>query len=444
MEDNPWVDRFPVTWSDEDLDRIIAVPAGPLPDLDALPLDVAHATLFAAFEQLVVPSSQMRIALRRLLNRARVGAQLLYPDRRSFLARAYSLDPTPCSLPMTCITGLAGSGKTELLRALTRAFPPVACVDVAGHSRFRLVAGHVLTARACVGLGQMLEPIFPKDAPPTTKVFGAARRQLARDGASLLAADELQFVTQSKSGAQVTNLLLRVERMGPPACYVTNFSLVHRLDARPHEQRDRLLSDPLILVPDACDSDDWMALLMACFAVHPVFSALAALTDIGVEMQLRTYALKRNVPKLLALTYCAAREDGATSAAPRHLQRAYLSLAYASARKDVEILLTSRISASFDGRADLWCPLTGTDMFAPAVREQSPPKDTHAEALGQAALVESMTADESKHLKAVTKEVGVPTKPERVAHPKVTAANLAAGARALSDKRKRGSGGAAA
>jgi hypothetical protein len=322
MDGNPWVDRFPVSWSDADLDRIIAVPSGALPDLDALPPDHARAALLAALAQLVVPSRQLRSALRRMLGRARIGSQLLYADQRSFLARAYSKDPDPCLLPMTCITGLAGCGKTELIKALIRAFPPASHVDVPGHSRFRLVAGYALTARACVGLGQILEPIFPNGVPPSRIIFSSARRQLARDAAALLAADELQFVTQSKSGAQAANLLLRLGCLGPPTCFVTNFSLVHRLDGRPHEQRDRLLSDPLILVPDPIDSEDWISLLMACFAIHPAFSSLARLPDIGVEMHLRTYALKRNVPKLLVLTYCAAREEGARVAGLRHLQRA--------------------------------------------------------------------------------------------------------------------------
>jgi hypothetical protein len=109
----------------------------------------------------------------------------------------------------------------------------------------------------------------------------------------------------------------------------------------------------------------------------------------------------------------------------------------------VEILLKSHIT-KFEGREDLWCPLTGPDLFAPEIKESMPPKDVHAENLGQAALAASMTADESKHLQAIQKSVGLPTKPERAARPKVTAAGLSAGARALANNRARGGGGAAA
>ena len=443
MDANPWVDRFPVSWSDADLNRIIAAPAGVLPDLDALPLDMARAALVAAFDQLVVPSEQMRNALRRVVSRARSAAGLLYPDTRAFLARAYSQDPERCPFPMMCITGLAGSGKTELVKAVARAFPPTGEVEVPGHSRFRLVAGYALRARAGIGLGQILEPVFPERVPTSRAIFVAARRQLALDGAALLAADELQFVAQSQTGAQVTNLLLRLDCLGPALCYVTNFSLVHRLVDRPHEQRDRLLSDPLMLVPDAVDSEDWHVFLVACLGVHPMFAGLAGLADIGVEMHLRTYALKRNVPKLLALTYCAAREDGVRVATLRHLQCAYLSLAYASARNDVELLLKAHITG-LKGRDDLCCPLTGVDLFAPAVPETSPPRDVHAEELGQAALAASLSAEEATHLRAIKKAVGLPSKPERVARPKVTAASLSAGARAMAKKRARGSGGGAA
>jgi len=440
--ESPWVSRFPSSWSDDHLNGVIATPAGALPNLDVLPLNTARTELIRSYSSLTVPTRQMREAVRRMLERAAAAARELFPDQGAFLRRIYSNNPDPCSQPMMCITSLAGCGKSKLAEAFVRALPQIGQIDIAGHSRFRMVSGYRLTARAGIGLRQILEPIFPDPDHAGRSVFTAAQIQLAKDAVTMLVPDELQFVTQSASAVQLANLLLKLAGLGPPVAFITNYSLIHRLIRRPQELRDRLFSEMLVLSPDEADSVDWVAHLLGHFEVHDAFQEIAARADTAVDIHRRTFGIKRNVPNLLSLAYCASREDDSEFVRPRHIERAYLHRSYASARSDVELLLRSHITG-LEKREDLWCPLKGLDLFAPSTRAPAVTLDLDSERLAQAALLSSMNAEDSSKVKSITRTLAGPTSPGRRAGQKITATSLAAGARALENKFKQGSGGSA-
>jgi hypothetical protein len=436
IDANPWLDRLKPSWTDGELDLAIAMPAGPLPDLSTLPVEQAVSELRSSLDQLVVPSRQMRDVLRRLHAYVRVGARQLFPDRQAFLARAYSEEPTVCSLPLICLTGLSGGGKTQILLAFHRTLAEPTTIDVPKHSRFRLISGLALTARSGNGLAQILKPVFPKGDRGRGDVFVRARNQIAKDGVLVITGDELQFVTRSKGAAKAANLLLQLCQLGPPFIFSTNFSLIHKLNNLPHEDRERLLTDVIIVIPDDAESPDWQALVSTELAVSAAFARLADQPGIAGDFHHYTFGIKRHVPRLMACSYGVAREDGRTEVRFSDLQRAYLSLPYASARQDIE-LLTAGEQGKLYKHKDLWCPLKdeGAAGISAAARRATSARE---EALAQAAVEVSLNASERAGLKAARKASATSTKPERRKLPPATGDALRAGARAFGQKKQPG------
>jgi len=96
----------------------------------------------------------------------------------------------------------------------------------------------------------------------TENLANGCARWIYRRGCCLIAIDELQFLTQSEqANVLVCQVLLAVTYVGVPMVFISNYSLCHRLLKRPPEAIQRLLTRPLILVPDLPDSDDWRNLL---------------------------------------------------------------------------------------------------------------------------------------------------------------------------------------
>ena len=118
---NPWVTRYlPLLDSDEIRMRACFSPPT-IVGLDGLPTQDAVQTIEKALEAIYVPSDYGCDILRRLVERAISHARTNYLEETAFLSNLYAEhDPLASEVRPLCLTGLAGVGKSQLLRALGR------------------------------------------------------------------------------------------------------------------------------------------------------------------------------------------------------------------------------------------------------------------------------------------------------------------------------------
>lgn len=360
----PWTERFlPLLDKAEIFRRTLHGPTS-LSDLEALPVDTACLILARELEQVFYPTTQMVDVLHRQVEIALAHSLLIYPDPRSYLEGIYSrLPPLPAFGSVRCVTGLAGIGKSSFLKALQRLLPPgeprVVPSDAAPSPTATLWAMNIQVQSS-------LRDLFGTFGGPDGVLkdrIDTMRKRAYRDGISLIVADEFQFLTSSSAAhTRLAQTLLSLGYCGLPACYVANYSLLHRLLRRPQEDRDRLLCDFTILTPDLPESEDWMHTLTFQIGVVPDAFRINPATE-GAQVHRLCAGLKRTLADLLVLAYRVARlgtRPGERAAVRlKDLQTAYESEQFASHRIDVEIITQQTIlNRPIDKRrTDLWCPI---------------------------------------------------------------------------------------
>lgn len=385
MRSAPWVTRFKdiISVSDFELDRLVELRAVPV-KLGGDTPDADSEMLRAGLERVFLSGTQVRKVIRRLLDLARSHAKSHLSSEDAFLAGLYKPFPwgkTPG--PAICLSGLAGVGKSQVLEALVRILPSTTTIGVRGHANIPLVSSWPMTLRDGIGLNALLmryldlarteeELSEAKETPKNVKSIGLpallslARRRSWRDGVCLLWVDEFQFVSHgSDANARATALLLQLLGIGPRLVFVANYSLGHKLKKRNQEDRQRLVSQPLILEPERCSSDDWKALVAEYRNVAP--SVLAFDVDSAETLLHRyTFGIKRLAVDLLVCAYREARRRGKCTVGLEEIRHAYTSSSYTSNREDVETLWRQHVAGKML-RSDLWCPFDqfsqgGTDI----------------------------------------------------------------------------------
>lgn len=379
---NPWIDRFEVDVSDAQLCTRIRVDAVPLLNLAKQPVEVAVRQLHKGFDAILVPTKQIRNGVRLLLGAARAHAIDCYPSALAFIQRLHrdhdlrveggstktpgtSDAPSLAPWPPICYSGLAGAGKSHLLRAVVRCLFPDAFIDIPHHARVPLVSHYLARVSAGLSLSKLLTPFMQREDRGINYRAGticeAAPDEMFRCGICLLLLDELQFLTYTQTAnAAVAKLLLHASKLGPPLAYVANYSLLHRLLRRPQEERQRLLSSFYVLEPDLAGSQDRTACLKEKLRVAPEFRGLDLDRD-GKLINDYTFCINRLDTQLLSLAYRASRADGSKIVKRKHLDAAYCSIDYFPSRVDVELLIAQvqGIPAK-EGRRprlDLHCPV---------------------------------------------------------------------------------------
>ena len=222
----------------------------------------------SAMKNTFLCSAQDKKILLTFLALAKCHAMIHFPSESAFVKGINARSPWGNEMnPAIIFTGLAGTGKTELLRALGRLLGESSSFDVPGHGCLPLVPAWFLSLIAGPGLNEALSQWIeqPSDILNSKKIeeekkkpvsFGRlldlARRISFRDGVCLLPADEFQFVTtSSNANALATRVLLQLLSIGPRLLYAANYSLVHRLQARNQEDRQRLLVHRIHLMPES-------------------------------------------------------------------------------------------------------------------------------------------------------------------------------------------------
>lgn len=350
------------------------------------------------------PTSQCIAILQRFVGVAYAHCLTLYPDSKAYMGGVYSRNPPlrNFSFPI-CLTGLAGLGKTELIKAFIRMLAPdrEIVVDM-GHSPFPLAGPWLATVQARSDPTAVLAFLAGKTAKPSD-LIDECRKKAFKNGVPMLLADEFQFATGSSSAnARVTQMLLSLGYVGLPFVFAANFSLLIRLQKRPEEDRQRLLSNPIVLLPDHWASDDWVMTLETQRSVAPDFFVFDPKKD-AQALHGFSAGRKRAMAKLLTIAFRAEFSRGGFVDLEA-LRRAYHSPQFFEYREESEILASQAIrNAPNKKRKDLWCPIPLPPDSSLKFLEST----THAreQQVAEAELRAALTSDERSTVKEMEKAV---------------------------------------
>jgi hypothetical protein len=359
---NRWIDRYARLDDLKTIRQLSRVSAVALHGLQKDPIRVAANRMLRGFQSVFVPTDASCRFMQRVIQSALGHAIANYPDSRRMLTRVYreQLDIEPY-VP-TLLTGPPGGGKSHIRKALERLLGEVATIDVgAGHGEIPLVASRSVNAKTRSSIIELLRPLAPPDVASGRAKCSTGRLPLECAHYAYLCGvcvhflDELQFMTSSSSAnTLIAQALLAFRHVGTPFVAVMNFSLVHKLKRRPPEERQRLLGDVTVLLPESPDSEDWNEILAQFEATVPGAFGFS-FTKEASSIWSVTAGNLRNVGSLLVLGYTLAREAHRDVASWDDLERAYGHPDFAAARSDVESLLVHEL----DSRAlpdELRCP----------------------------------------------------------------------------------------
>lgn len=406
---NPWVDRFDLRASGEVLAARLKVPGCMPPDLRKRSVPEAAEALRRSLRSVFVASAQTLDIIGRLVSVMSEHASAHYPDRNAYLRGLHAPHSPFEAAESICFTGLAGVGKSSLVAALGRLLshqPVVEVGDGCGSVGLQSI-WHVP-----VKAGRSLNDLLPKlDASMAEELAGircSARlidwlgRYAFKRGVGMLFVDELQFLTQSAAAnSLVTKRLHELRYIGLPMCFSCNFSLCHRLVRRPQEDRHRLLSRPLVMVPELPNDPSEFELCREYRRASD--GALFSKGDVQIE-QVHEYTagLRRLQIFLLTLAYRVMRERHAHEVTGSDLEVAFRSMDYTQARLDVK-LLRQQAATGRKERDDLWSPFDLPCSVTAAVAERA--AAAARKRVQEQAVLSSLTAQEREHAKGVTSAV---------------------------------------
>jgi len=397
--ENPWVERFIPLLNKDEIRRKVEVKPRPLIEYEQLSPFDATKELVERFKEVFLPSKQCVEILHEWVALALEHCRRHYHGQRRFLESLYDKEvPLPdFSFPM-CLTGLAGSGKSQVLKALGRLMPERSSFTGIDNTTFRLESHRVLIVKVKGSASVILESLTGQsgDISELTKV---GRKQSYRDGWALFGIDELQFLTQSeKANTRLMQVLMSLCYLGIPLVYAANFSMLHKLIRRNQEDRQRLLANVWGLFPEPPNSPDWVRMLEWHKSIAPDVFLFDAEGDAQALHQL-TAGINRAENELLAVAFRRALESG-RAVGLRELEAAYKSRDYAVYRKDIELLSKLPFSTVLQKRhKDLWCPID----IAPCFDSEEVFSVRRQERVNEAAIEASLTAAERNALMARAK-----------------------------------------
>ena len=405
---NPWAAPFARLTNVEVLREEARVRGVPLVGLERLEPQAGAMALELGLSGVFVPTARACEIMKRVIDAGHAHALAFHADRKAHLYRCYrqDLDIEPYA-PMM-LTGLAGTGKSAIRRAIGRLLESQGEVKLdADHEAAPLVPVQAIEVRARASISAMLTPLASEDVRTKESKISASElpdncaHWLYLTGTCLVLADELQFLTLSKvANAKITEALLVISYLRTPWFVAANFSLIHRLKARAIEERQRLLAQLILLVPDPPDSADWLEVLQEyqCVAKGLFdFDFVAKAADLWCL----TAGLKRVLIKLLCLAFRLAREAGYASVSWELIGTAYRAHEYAPTRGDVESLVLH----GFRGEGlcdDLKSPFD--DVHAEIEAYNASLRRVRKAMVAAAARESSLTASEQRNLDAIERE----------------------------------------
>jgi hypothetical protein len=351
--------RFGNSLDNELIRKVVTVRPEPVCSLVDLEPTIGAEMLSDAWKLIYLPNQFSLEFISEMVGRARLHFFELFSSEVSSRMKVYT--PTEVEVTPICLTGLAGVGKSCLLSALRKVMPgPAGYYSDHFAGQISLVSYWYASAREKVSGKSLLSEFMFADVEPLSgnqrKFLEQARKRANRDGVSLIFLDETQYINTGLGVAKITDILLTLASIGPPAVYICNYSLVHKLFGRNSEDKQRLLSQPRIMLPDLLGSQDWTDYVEECVRVSGG-AIRPGSADFAAELYRCTFGVKRLVVQLLKQAYIECRSDRRHWIELRDLSRAYRSAAYTSNASEVEELQLQALGGRRSKlRLDLKCP----------------------------------------------------------------------------------------
>ena len=126
---------------------------------------------------------------------------------------------------------------------------------------------------------------------------------------------------------------------------------------RNNEDKQRLLAEPRIMLPDECNSEEWNAYVAECLRVSGDQIRTRG-SDFAAELYRCTFGIKRLAVLLLKQAYLEVRTAGRKWIELQDLSRTYCSTAFTVNARDVQNLnkLALGDRKVKKSNPDLWCP----------------------------------------------------------------------------------------
>lgn len=351
--------RFDGYMDIEGIRKRVVVRPEPVPDLEALSPLVSAQLLEDRLKKLYLPNEFSLNFIHEMTSLAYLHNLKVFSSEAEYAARIFT--PPEVEVSPICLTGLAGVGKSQTIAALGRALPPpveLTCDLYQG--TVELTSLWYASARGKAGGKQLLLDFVQGGCNDSRggnlkKLLVECRRMANRDGVTQVVLDETQHINTGEGASKVTDILLTMTAIGPPMIFVSNYSLVHKLLRRNSEDKQRLLSEPRIMLPDDPKSQDWADYVDECVRVSGG-RVKAGKDEFAAELYRSTFGIKRLAVQLLKLAYLECRAAGRNRIELADLHKAYRSSAYTSNAMDVEDLQLEAINKGSSKRLDLRCP----------------------------------------------------------------------------------------
>lgn len=407
--------RFDGYMDVEGIRKRVTVRPEALADLESAQPLIDAEQLFDRLKDIYLPNEFSLDFIQEMVSLAHLHSRKIFSSEAGYAKNIFT--PPEAEVYPICLTGLAGVGKTQTIAALRRAMPPpieFACDLYQGS--IELTSLWYASARGKASGKQLLLDFVIGGGHDgrggnVAKLLVECRQRGYRDGVTTVVLDETQHINTGLGASKVTDILLTMAAIGPPMIFVSNYSLVHKLLRRNSEDKQRLLSEPRVMLPEDPKSRDWTDFVSECIRVSG--GRIKAVGDeFATELYRSTFGIKRLAVQLLKLAYIECRTAGRKRIELDDLTKAYRSSSYSSNARDVEALQLDTVRAGSSGRLDLKCPfdlparyISNVVSFTRADRDQRV----------QARVFDSsMTEAERKVLKQITvPEEKIPAKAAR-------------------------------
>lgn len=401
---NPWIDRFVPLLDDDAIRSRVKVAPEPLMRLVDLSVGEAVAEMESRLKQIYLPTDQNVRIIRWIIDYIFGCVKDRYSDRSAFLRDVYNPIYKDDKLPSACcLSGLAGVGKSALLEALQKVLPEDFEVDVGeGHDPFPVRSCWYVRLSADASLSDLLSTYVQGLGEENTRPRNLIRRchdRAFRDGVGLLIADEFQHLNAGEhANALVTKYLLKFRSIGVPFVFSANYSLGHRLSRRPQEDKQRLLSSPIVMLPEDPRGEDWVKYL---HEIKRVLGGVFCVDPVQDRAAMFNYSagLPRLVNNLIAIAYKISRGNGQVVITIEDVCAAYQSLEFTINRCDVmklnEISIVGSMAKFSKADSHLICPFELPKSKVQAVAEHL--QEERERRVWEAGLNSSLTEEERKN-----------------------------------------------
>lgn len=344
----------------ENIRKRVTLHPDPVQGLESLQPWIAAEKFAEKLREIYIPNDFSLHFIQEMINLAHLHSLKTFSSAAGYAEKIFS--PPDTEVFPICLTGLAGVGKSQTIAALMRALPPpmeFACDLLQG--TIDLTSYWYASARGkASGKQLLLDFVIGGEhdgrGGNLKKLLVQSRQIASRDGVSLVVLEETQHINTGMGASKVTDILLTMAGIGPPMIFVSNYSLIHKLFRRHSEDKQRLLSEPRVMLPDTPKSQDWRAYVKECVRVSD--GCIKTFSDeFAAELYRSTFGIKRLAMLLLKAAYIECRTAGRKQIEVDDLFRAYRSSGYTSNARDVEELQLQMINqGSKRARLDLVCP----------------------------------------------------------------------------------------